>query len=169
MKNKNIIIIGDFICGKSQILNRLEKNEFSYAHENKLYSFKKIFNIENNQILVNFFEAPSEQEKFEQFELKHFDGVIFVFDFGDKDSFIHIGNYFIHEVLESNKICNVFGILGNKCDIYELDREISLGEVKNYVNKLKIKLKNYFFLFDEVSAKLNIGIKEFFEKFIKLI
>jgi len=169
MKNKNIIIIGDFICGKSQILNRLENNEFSYDHENKLFSFKKIFNIENNQILVNFFEAPSEQEKFEQFELKHFDGVIFVFDFGDKDSFIHIGNYFIHEVLESNKICNVFGILGNKCDIYELDREISLGEVKNYVNKLKIKLKNYFFLFDEVSAKLNIGIKEFFEKFIKLI
>lgn len=169
MKNKNIIIIGDFICGKSQILNRLEKNTFSYAHENKLYSFKKIFNIENNQILVNFFEAPSEPEKFEQFELKHFDGVIFVFDFGDKDSFIHIGNYFIHEVLENNKICNVFGILGNKSDIYELDREISLADVKNYVNKLKIKLKNYFFLFDEVSAKLNIGIKEFFEKFIKLI
>ena len=169
MKNKNIVIIGDFICGKSQILNRLEKNEFSFAHENKLFNFKKIFNIENKQILVNFFEAPSEKKQFENFELKHFDGVIFVFDFGDKDSFIHIGNYFIHEVLENNKICGVFGILGNKCDIYELDREVSSSDVKNYINKLKYKLKNYVFFFNEVSAKLNIGIKEFFENFIKNI
>ena len=169
MKIKNIVFIGDFVCGKSQILNRLEKNNFSFDHETKLFSFKKIYNINLKQKIINFVEAPSDQDEFEKCDLSNFDGVIFVFDFGDKDSFLHIGNYYIHEFLEKNKKTGIIGLLGNKCDISDLDREVSSNDFEQYVRKLKNKLKKFIFYHKEVSAKLNININEFIENFIEFI
>ena len=80
--------------------------------------------------------------------LRHSDGVLFVYDISNRDSFEDLNKWYY--LYKEEKIEVVGLLIGNKCD---KERQVDHNEVKNFADKNKLE---YF----ETSAKLDKNIKK---------
>ena len=158
-----IITLGNSAVGKSSFILKYTDNVFSLDYLSTLgvdYKHKKIKLKNGKDVRLRIFDTAG-QERFKSVSasfVKKADGVILIYDIGEKDSFEAVENW-IKSIREIGKDKLPIILVGNKCDLSDDKRQVSLKEGQDKANEFNIP-------FYETSCKEGINIKEVFEKLI---
>ena len=158
-----IITLGNSAVGKSSFILKYTDNSFSQEYLSTLgvdYKHKKIKLKNGKDVRVRIFDTAG-QERFKSVSLSFIrkaDGVILMYDISDLDSFKAVDNW-IKSIRETGKEKLPIILVGNKCDLSDNKRKISLVEGQDKANEFQIP-------FYETSCKDGINIKEVFEKLV---
>ena len=158
-----IVLIGDTFTGKTSLLLKYTDNAFPEMHIATIgVEFKeKSFMLNNRKITLQIWDT-SGQERFRSLTQNFYrnaDGILFVFDVTNKDSFDHIKNWLMdsQEVnLDAKKI-----LIGNKIDL--LDQRVITKEKMEQFGEKK-DMKSY-----EASAKTGENVDKIFTEITELI
>ena len=164
----HLIILGDPSVGKTCTLLRYLDNEYL---DDTLTTIgidikkKEVTIIDDNgeekKIKVKFVDTAG-QERFRTITstyYKHADGIMLMFDVTQRNTYENI-NYWVEEINKKCKSDIPIIVLGNKID---LNNRIKSRE------EFEEEMKKYNYDYYEVSAKLNINIKEAIEKMCLLM
>lgn len=161
-----VIVLGDSGVGKTSILNRFVKQEFSQSYRATVgadFLFKE-FNVDGKAVSLQLWDTAG-QERFQSLGNAFYRGTdccLLVFDITNAESFENISSW-KNEFLErsGNEGTNFPIILiGNKCDM-TAERKVSKENAKTWAENEKL-------IFDEVSAKEDIRIEEAFMQATRL-
>ena len=162
IKHVKIVLIGECGVGKTSIISSYIKNEFSNEVPSSLTaSFAtKETNLTLNENIIQFdIWDTAGQELFRAVnKIFYVDAniVILVYDVTNKNSFYELKNYWYNEILKNGEKNVIFGIAGNKNDLYQ-NEEIKEEEVRKWANEIN----SIFYL---TSAKNKNGIDELFNE-----
>ena len=97
--NLQILLLGDSSVGKTSLLMRYINNEFKESMISTIGMdiHKKKIKISNKEVLLHLVDITG-QERFKSVARTYYkdvDGIIFIFDVTNKDSFIHIKDWLI--------------------------------------------------------------------------
>ena len=161
-KNKNpipckIILVGESGVGKTSMiscyLNRYqEKTELTLG----AYYSNKLIVVDGYKINLEIWDTAGQEQYRSINNIFYKDAYIclMVYDITNKSTFNSIKNYWYESVKENGKDEMIFGIAGNKNDLYE-EEEVSEKEVEEFSNSIKA-------CFKLTSAKVNTSIDDIF-------
>ena len=158
-----VITLGNSEVGKSSFIIKYIDNSFTLYYTATLgidFKQKKIKLKDGRDVRLRIFDTAG-QERYKSVSasfIKKADGVILIYDIGDLESFEAVENW-IKSIREIGKDNLPIILVGNKCDLSDDKRMISLKEGQDKANEFNIP-------FYETSCKEGINIKEVFEKLI---
>ncbi len=161
--NLSILLLGNSDAGKTSLLMKYAKNQYkeTYVSTVGLDTVEKDLKINEEDVRLYIMDT-SGQERFKSLSQSYYqkvDGIIFVFDVTNRESFEGI-KYWLKDALSYNKEI-VYVIVGNKIDLKNI-----IVVNKNHVKGQKIfKDIKYF----ETSAKENTNVEKPFEELANLI
>ena len=159
-----VIIIGDTSVGKSNILTRYIKDEFSLNTKSTVgvelgIKFLKIKNI-NTKIQI---WDTAGQERYRAITSSYFkgsNGCFIVYDITNETSFDNIEKWYEQIQSETSKEIPIV-LVGNKCDL-ENERKVPTEKAKEKAENLKCA-------FFETSALKGLNIDKIFEELVNTI
>ena len=158
-----LITLGNSTVGKSSFITKYIDNSFTFNYTTTLgvdFKQKKIKLKNGKDVRLRIFDTAG-QERYRAVSasfIKKADGVILMYDISDLDSFEAVDNW-IKSIREIGKEKLPIVLVGNKCDLSDDERKISLVEGQDKANEFQIP-------FYETSCKDGINIKEALEKLI---
>ena len=158
-----IMIIGETRVGKTSLISKYCKNEFSggqYLSTIGIDFQIKNLEINSKKIRLQIWDTAGE-ERFRNIAKNYFqssDGFLVVYDIANHESFETL-DYWIEEIRANSQELSKMILVGNKCD-KEKERKIQKEDGKAYAKKKQIK-------FYEVSAKDGTNVNEVFEILVK--
>ena len=161
--NLSILLLGNSDTGKTSLLMKYAKNQYkeNYVSTVGLDSVVKDLKINEENVRLHIMDT-SGQGRYKSLSQSYYqkvDGIIFVFDVTNRESFEGI-KYWLKDALSYNKEI-VYVIVGNKIDLKNI-----IVVNKNNVKGQKIfKDIKYF----ETSAKENTNVEKPFEELANLI
>ena len=155
-----ILLIGDSQVGKTSLLLKYTEHVFPEEHIATIgVEYKDKFIIKDNyNIRLQIWDTAG-QERFHSITkniYRNANGVAFIYDITNKESFNNIKNWIKDLQNVGNDIKGV--ILGNKIDL-EKDRDVKKEEIEELSKKYEMP-------FLETSAKENINVNEGFDLMI---
>ncbi len=158
-----ILLIGDSQVGKTSILLNYTEHIFPEDHISTIgVEYKdKFIKRDNYNIRLQIWDTAG-QERFHSITksiYRNANGVLFIYDITNKESFNNIKNWIKDLQNVGNDIKGV--ILGNKIDL-ELQRVIYKNDLEEMANKYKMP-------FIETSAKQNLFVNDAFDLIINEI
>ena len=159
-----VIIIGDTGVGKSNILSRYVKDEFSSNSKSTVGVELgiKFLKIKNTNTKIQIWDTAG-QERYKAITSSYFkgsNGCFIVYDITSESSFNNIENWYAEIQKETSKDIPIL-LVGNKCDLED--------ERKVPIEKGKEKAKNLNCVFFETSALKKINIEKIFEELVNNI
>ena len=159
-----VIIIGDTAVGKSNILSRYVKDEFSSNSKSTVGVELgiKFLKIKNTKTKIQIWDTAG-QERYRAITSSYFkgsNGCFIVYDITNEASFNNIENWYEQIQKETSKDIPIL-LVGNKCDLED--------ERKVPIEKGKEKAQNLNCAFFETSALKKINIDEIFEELVNNI
>ena len=152
-----IILLGNSGVGKTSIFKRLLTDKFKGNYSPNIGIELEEYNVKykNNKYKIRLYDTcgAERHRALTKMYLKNTDGVIFVFDITDKDSFEDLTMWYNLLKEEQEKIIGI--LIGNKTDINSEERQINIIDSKSFANEHNLK---YF----ECSAKEDKYIKKAF-------
>ena len=157
-----VILVGESGSGKTSIISRYLKNIYNDNPISTLspLSLSKNVIIDGYNINLEIWDTAG-QEKYRSITTLFYKDAlicILVYDITKKDSFEKIQRYWHFSVTENGVKGLILGVAGNKSDLYE-NEEVSEKEAKEYSDYINAP-------FMLVSAKINSGIDELFNKLV---
>ena len=158
-----LMIIGETRTGKTSLISRYCKNEFSGgAYLSTIGIDFQIKNLEINskKIRLQIWDTAG-QERFRNIAKNYYqssDGFIVVYDITNNESFQTL-DYWVEEIKSNSQELSRMILVGNKCDLEE-GRQVKKEEGKEYAKKKELK-------FYEVSAKDGTNVNKAFDDLIK--
>ena len=158
-----LMIIGETRTGKTSLISRYCKNEFSGgAYLSTIGIDFQIKNLEINskKIRLQIWDTAG-QERFRKIAKNYYqssDGFIVVYDITNNESFQTL-DYWVEEIKSNSQELSRMILVGNKCDLEE-GRQVKKEEGKDYAKKKELK-------FYEVSAKDGTNVNKAFDDLIK--
>jgi small GTP-binding protein len=125
-----IVLIGDSGVGKSNLLSRYTKNEFSTNTKTTVgveFGAKK-FEIDDSKIKAQIWDTAG-QERYKSITSCYYKGAkggILVYDISKKESFQNVDKW-LQEFKKNADSDACFILIGNKCDLIK-EREVSTEE-----------------------------------------
>ena len=159
-----VIIVGDTAVGKSNILSRYVKDEFSSNSKSTVGVELgiKFLKIKNTKTKIQIWDTAG-QERYRAITSSYFkgsNGCFIVYDITNEASFNNIENWYEQIQKETSQEIPIL-LVGNKCDLEE--------ERKVPIEKGKEKAKNLNCAFFETSALKKINIDKIFEELVNNI
>ena len=159
--NLQILLLGDSSVGKTSLLMRYINNEFKESMISTIGMdiHKKKIKISNKEVLLHLVDITG-QERFKSVARTYYkdvDGIIFIFDVTNKDSFIHIKDWL--KDAQTYEVDFDYIIVGNKIDLNDII-EVNEENVKSTYKKAE---------YIETSSKNGTNINEAFEEITKII
>eukprot|EP01023_Acetabularia_acetabulum_P037403 TRINITY_DN35452_c0_g1_i1.p2 TRINITY_DN35452_c0_g1~~TRINITY_DN35452_c0_g1_i1.p2 ORF type:complete len:205 (+),score=42.53 TRINITY_DN35452_c0_g1_i1:213-827(+) len=161
-----ILLVGDSGVGKSAILLRFANDKFEEQMASTIgVDFKlKYMEVNGKRIKLTIWDTAG-QERFRTLTSSYYrgaQGIIFVYDVCNKDSFSNLGNLWLREVNQYSTVPDAVKLaVGNKIDLEE-SRQVSKKEGQ-------IFSRSNGCLFVETSAKTNVAVAQAFEELIQKI
>ena len=156
-----IILIGDSFVGKTSLIIRFCDEQFNESGVATvgIDTKTKFVKRKEKKIELQIWDTAG-QEKFRSLATSccnQMDGIVFVYDIGNKDSFRNIKIWYnnLKEIVDLTKVGVV--LVGNKCDIPE--PQVDKNTAQEFAN-------NYSMPFIESSAKNNKNVNEIFTNII---
>ncbi len=158
-----ILIIGDSFVGKTCLILKYCDGDFPQTHMATIgVEFKdKIINLNGRDIKLQIWDT-SGQERFRSITQNFYrnaDGIIFVFDVTNSESFNHIKDWLMDSQVEDSDIKRI--LVGNKIDLIQ-DRAIDKEKMENFAKNKNMKVF-------ETSAKEGVNVDTIFEEIASLI
>ena len=158
-----ILLIGDSFVGKTSLLLKYCDGQFPEAHMATIgVEFKdKIINVGKWQIRLQIWDT-SGQERFRSITQNFYrnaDGILFVYDITNRESFSHIKDWLMDSQVEDSDIKRI--LVGNKIDL-EDKRAIDVEKMKSFAESKKMKCF-------ETSAKSGENVETIFKEISSLI
>ena len=159
-----IITLGNYSVGKSSFISKYVDNYFTFNYISTLgvdFKQKEIKLKNGKNAILRIFDTAG-QERFRAGSvnyIKHANGVILIYDIGNVKSFKSLNDW-METISEIGKEKLQVILVGNKCDISDKEREVSVEEGKDKADEFKIP-------FFETSCKDGININKVFEKLIE--
>ena len=160
-RNFSVVITGDTLVGKTDILNRLLGKGYKGLIEVGEYSEKRIIDTKTNgKLLISYSKCPSGEsyEKYNENLYKFGEGFIIVFDITDKSTFDCIDKYVNLIKEKSNKVC-LIALIGNKIDLMN-KMKINDDDIYQKTQEIKKLFPSKKVFFRTISAKSGDGIEE---------
>ena len=159
--NLQILLLGDSSVGKTSLLMRYINNEFKESMISTIGMdiHKKQIKISNKEVLLHLVDITG-QERFKSVARTYYkdvDGIIFIFDVTNKDSFIHIKDWL--KDAQTYEVDFDYIIVGNKIDLNDII-EVNEENVKSTYKKAE---------YIKTSSKNGTNINEAFEEITKII
>ena len=160
-----VILLGEARVGKTAIINqyiRCSFEEWSWATSTPKHSTKEI-DIYGKPLHLEIWDTSGAESyrAVNKIYMRNIDIALLIYDITDRRSFEEL-NYWIQTVKEMNNKEVLFGVIGNKNDLYE-KRVIEEEEGKKFAN-------NNNALFFETSAEDYESVeKAFFLQYVKSI
>ena len=157
-----LMILGDSSVGKTSLLKKYCKNEFSNSYITTVgIDFQvKLLNINDKKIKIQIWDTAGE-ERYRVVAKNYFntsDGFIIMYDITNRDTFDSISNW-IEQIRESTPNYKKSVLFGNKSDLNKL-RNVQINEGKELAQKNDFK-------FFETSAKDGLNLNEGIESIVK--
>ena len=160
-----LITLGNAGVGKTSILQRYLYDKFNINSESTIgieLSYKEIISENNESVTLKIIDTCG-QEKYRSLSKSYFkntDGVLFVFDLSNNESFKEITDWIKlfnenHNGKEKVPKC----LVGSKCD---LEKKVTDDKIKEVSQKYNL---HYY----ETSAKDNFNINKLFEDMSKIL
>ena len=158
-----ILLIGDSFVGKTSLLLKYCDGQFPEAHMATIgFEFKvKIINVGKWQIRLQIWDT-SGQERFRSITQNFYrnaDGILFVYDVTNRESFSHIKDWLMDSQVEDSDIKRI--LVGNKVDL-EDKRAIDAEKMNSFAESKKMKCF-------ETSAKSGENVETIFKEISLLI
>jgi small GTP-binding protein len=164
-----LFTLGRQNVGKSSIICRyVDDNYIENLHSTlQIETKKKTVKLSNNQevqIELNSTVGYELLWNIHLIKIKKMDGLIYVYDITDKESFNSLINKIQKVKDESDLLCRVIPsvLVGNKVDLNDNERKVSFEEGEKLAQENNIN-------FYEISAKENINIKKCISYLVKEI
>ena len=161
--NLKILLIGDSAVGKTSILFRYINEEFPEYYISTIgveYKIKTLI-INGKRVILRIWDT-SGQERYRSITQNFYrnaNGILFVFDITNKESFNNIKDWLIDSENSEIKITKI--LVGNKIDLLD-KRKVDQELIDNFAEKKGMK---YF----ETSAKEGRNIDDIFRELAELI
>ena len=158
-----IMIIGETKTGKTSLISRYCKNEFTggaYLSTIGIDFQIKNLTINSKKIRLQIWDTAG-QERFRNIAKNYFqssDGFLILYDISNHESFETL-DYWVEEIKSNSQELAKMILVGNKCDLIN-ERKIKKEEGENYAKNKKIR-------FFEVSAKEGTNINTAFDTLVK--
>ena len=158
-----LMIIGETRTGKTSLISRYCKNEFSGSvYMSTMGIDFQIKNLEmySKKIRLQIWDTAG-QERFRNIAKNYFqssDGFVIVYDIANLESFQTL-DYWVEEIKSNSQELSKMILVGNKCDIIQ-ERQVKKEEGKEYAKKKNMK-------FYEVSAKDGTNVNKAFDTLLK--
>ena len=159
-----IITLGNYSVGKSSFISKYVDNYFTLNYISILgvdFKQKEIKLKNGKNAILRIFDTAG-QERFRAGSvnyIKHANGVILIYDIGNVKSFKSLNDW-METISEIGKEKLQVILVGNKCDISDKERKVSIEEGQGKADEFKIP-------FFETSCKDGININEVFEKLVE--
>ena len=157
-----VVLVGDSGVGKTCIIQRYVNNDYSENTEStstSTYTCKTIEYKEFNKTITFDIWDTAGQELYRalarNFYLNASIGIL-VYDIRRKESFDSIKDYWYEQLKGSGEENMVFGVAGNKCDLFE-EEKVSEEEGRKFAKSIGA-------VFHLTSGKESTGINELFEE-----
>ena len=156
-----IMTLGNSSVGKTSFILKLTNNTFIENYLSTLgvdFKQKEIKLKSGKNVRLRIFDTAGE-ERFKTPSLtfvKKTDGIILIYDISNYESF-KATNGWMEGIKENGKEDLPIILVGNKCDLSDDNRQVSLKEGEDKANEFQIP-------FFETSCKDGININEVFEK-----
>ena len=156
-----IVLLGDPAVGKSSLVQRFCVGKFEDKYKITIGGayLQKDVKLKNGDTLKLHIWDTGGQEKFRSMaSLYYKDAVaaILVYDVSNPETLDSL-DYWINELNNNADNKNlIFSIAGNKCDLPNDVKKISINEGKNFCKEKNVPI------FNETSAKTGSGVKELF-------
>ena len=170
-KNENaipckIILVGESGVGKTSIISRFI-NKYEEETESTLSSYftNKTIIVDGYKINFEIWDTAGQEIYRAVTSLFYKDAYIclLVYDITNKTTFNCIRDYWYENVVSNGMAGILFGVAGNKCDLYE-EEDVSEKEAREFSSSINA-------CFQLTSAKLNTSINDMFlllgQQFIK--
>ena len=157
-----VVLVGESGVGKTCIIQRYINNSYNENTEStqaSTYSYKTVeYKDFNKSISFDIWDTAG-QELYravaKNFYINASIGIL-VYDIKRKESFEAIKNYWFEELKSSGEDNMIFGVAGNKCDLFQQE-QVSEEEGKKFAQSIGA-------VFHLTSCKESIGIDELFEE-----
>ena len=158
-----ILLIGDSFVGKTSLLLKYCDGQFPEAHMATIgVEFKdKIINVGKWKVRLQIWDT-SGQERFRSITQNFYrnaDGILFVYDVTNRESFSHIKDWLMDSQVEDSDIKRI--LVGNKIDL-EDKRAIDAEKMNTFAESKKMKCF-------ETSAKSGENVENIFKEISLLI
>eukprot|EP00897_Mesotaenium_endlicherianum_P005868 jgi/Mesen1/5309/ME000264S04336 len=135
-----IVLIGDSAVGKSQLLNRFARNEFSFDSKATIgVEFQTRTLVVDKKVIKAQIWDTAGQERYRAVTSSYYRGAVgalLVYDITKRQSFEHCERWL--DELRSHSDANIFIMLvGNKADL-KSQRQVSTQEAKDFSQKHKL-------------------------------
>lgn len=160
-RNFSVVITGDTLVGKTDILNRLLGKGYKGLIEVGEYSEKRIIDTKTNgKLLISYSKCPSGEsyEKYNENLYKFGEGFIIVFDITDKSTFDCIDKY-VNLIKEKSNKVSLIALIGNKIDLMN-KMKINDDDIYQKTQEIKKLFPSKKVFFRTISAKSGDGIEE---------
>ena len=164
IKNKKpipvkIILVGDSGVGKTSMISRY-LNQYNEHIDSTITTsyYTKLVTIDDYRLNFQIWDTVG-QEQFRSLNSLFFKDAqicLMVYDITKEESFSSIKDYWYDAVLANALEGVIFGVAGNKNDLYE-NEKVNIEEVRGFSNEI-----NAIFRF--TSAKQNVSIDELFKE-----
>ena len=154
-----MILVGDSGVGKTSMINRY-LNEYSNSVTPTISTsyFNKLETINDYKINLQIWDTVG-QEKYRSLNSLFFKDAhicLMVFDITKESSFKSIKEYWYQAVISNGLEGVIFGIAGNKNDLY-MNEKVEKNEVKEFTKQINA-------IFQYTSAKDNVCIDKLFKE-----
>ena len=157
-----VVLVGDSGVGKTCIIQRYVNNNYNENTEStsaSTYTYKVVdYKQFNKSISFDIWDTAG-QELYralaKNFYLNASIGIL-VYDVRRKESFQSIKDYWYEQLKVSGEENMVFGVAGNKCDLFQ-EEQVTEEEGKKFAKSIGA-------VFHLTSCKESIGIDELFEE-----
>ena len=157
-----VVLLGDAGVGKTCIITRFVTSSFEQNMTSTIgasYCTKMIkFEELGKNLILDVWDTAG-QEKYRsltKFFYKDAAVVILVYDITRQDSFDNMVNYWYKQLQENCGKDIVLGVVGNKCDLFEVEK-VSEQTAREFAEKIGA-------IFELTSAQNNTGINEIFQE-----
>ena len=160
-RNFSVVITGDTLVGKTDIVNRLLGKGYKGLIEVGEYSEKRIIDTKTNgKLLISYSKCPSGEsyEKYNENLYKFGEGFIIVFDITDKSTFDCIDKY-VNLIKEKSDKVSFIALIGNKIDLMN-KMKINDDDIYQKTQEIKKLFPSKKVFFRTISAKSGDGIEE---------
>ena len=155
-----VVLVGESGVGKTCIIQRYVNNDYNENTESttaSTYTYKVVdYKQYNKSISFDIWDTAGQElyrAMAKNFYLNAAIGIL-VYDVRRKESFQALKDYWYEQLKQSGEENMVFGVAGNKCDLFQ-EEQVSEEEGKKFANSIGA-------IFHLTSCKESIGIDELF-------